>query len=99
MTGSANTTQTASTEVPDIDINLAQTVQWATGALTTQRAVKIQPPTLGFVGASNAGSWPDSRLLHGACADIRWIRDAVMRALGIIPPPEPDGRPAPAARV
>ena len=52
VTGAANTNQTLSTEIPDLDLNLARTVQWATGALTTQRAVKVQPPTLGFVGAS-----------------------------------------------
>jgi hypothetical protein len=52
VTGAANTNQTLSTEIPDLDINLARTVEWATGALATQEAVKIQPPTLGFVGAS-----------------------------------------------
>ncbi len=52
LTGAANTNQTLSTEVPDVDWNLARTVQWATGALATQRAVKIAAPTYGFVGAS-----------------------------------------------
>jgi Chaperone of endosialidase len=52
VTGAANTNQTASTETPDVYFNLARTVQWATGALTTQRAVLITPPTLTFVGAS-----------------------------------------------
>lgn len=60
---------------------------------------KIGSNTNQLARQANAGSWPDSRLLHEACADVRWMRDAVMRALGIIPPPEPDGRPAPAARV
>lgn len=52
ITGAANTGLTASTEVPDVNLNLARTVQWATGALTTQRFVRIQTPTLGFVGSS-----------------------------------------------
>lgn len=52
VTGAANTNQTLSTEIPDVDLNLNRTVQWATGALATQRGVKIQPQTLAFVGAS-----------------------------------------------
>jgi hypothetical protein len=52
ITGAANTNQTLSTEVPDVDWVLGRTVQWATGALTTQRAVRIAAPTYGFVGAS-----------------------------------------------
>jgi hypothetical protein len=43
---------TASTESNDLNINLARTAQFATGALTTQRAVRIQAPTYSFVGAS-----------------------------------------------
>ena len=52
VTGGAHTTLTASTEAPDVNLNLARTVQFATGALTTQRAVRIQAPTYSFVGAS-----------------------------------------------
>ena len=52
ITGAAHTTLTASTEATDVNFNLARTVQFATGALTTQRAVRIQAPTYGFVGAS-----------------------------------------------
>lgn len=43
---------TASTENPDVNYNLARTVQFATGALALQRAIRIQAPTYGFVGAS-----------------------------------------------
>jgi hypothetical protein len=43
---------TASTESSDLNINLARTAQFATGALTLQRAVRIQAPTYSFVGAS-----------------------------------------------
>lgn len=50
--GSAHTALTASTEYVDINFNLARTVQFATGAITTQRAMRIQAPTYGFVGAS-----------------------------------------------
>lgn len=50
--GGAHTTLTASTEATDVKVNLARTVQFATGALTNQRAFQIQAPTYGFVGAS-----------------------------------------------
>lgn len=52
ITGAAHTTLTAATEMIDLDINLARTVQFSTGAITTQRAVYIQAPTYAFVGAS-----------------------------------------------
>ncbi|MDI6808422.1 MAG: hypothetical protein QME66_05505 [Candidatus Eisenbacteria bacterium] len=52
ITGGAHTTLTASTEATDINLNLARTVQFATGALATQRAVRVQAPTYAFVGAS-----------------------------------------------
>ena len=50
--GAAHTTLTASAELVDIDFSLARTVQWATGALTTQRSTIVRAPTAGFVGAS-----------------------------------------------
>ncbi|MFZ2149778.1 MAG: hypothetical protein WAV15_01300 [Minisyncoccia bacterium] len=52
FTGGAHTTLTASTEASDINFNLARTVQFATGALATQRAVQITAPTYAFAGAS-----------------------------------------------
>ena len=52
ITGAANTNMTLSTEVSDVVYNLARTVQWATGAITTQRAVRVMAPTYAFVGAS-----------------------------------------------
>ena len=52
LTGAAHTTLTLSTEATDVNFNLARTVQFATGALTTQRAMRIQAPTCSFVGAS-----------------------------------------------
>ena len=52
FTGAAHTNQTLSTEVTDVNFNLARTVQWAAGAIALQRAFLIQSPTYAFVGAS-----------------------------------------------
>lgn len=52
VTGGAHTTGTAGVEFVDISWALNRTVQHATGAITTQRAIVIQPPTYSFVGAS-----------------------------------------------
>lgn len=52
LTGAAHTGLTASTENTDVDVHLGRTVQWATGALTLQRFMRIRQPTIGFVGAS-----------------------------------------------
>lgn len=43
---------------------------------------------------ANTGSWPEARALNDACDDIQWMRDTVMRALGITPPPGSGIRPA-----
>lgn len=48
----AHTTLAAGTEAADVNLNIARTVQFATGALTTQRAVRIQAPTYAFVATS-----------------------------------------------
>ncbi len=52
FTGAAHTNQTAGTELVDFNVNLARTLQFATGAIATQRAFLIQAPTYSFVGAS-----------------------------------------------
>jgi hypothetical protein len=52
LTGAAHTALTASAESTDVNLNLARTVQFSTGALATQRAVRVQAPTYGFVAAS-----------------------------------------------
>lgn len=52
FTQPAHTTLTASVEAISVNYNISATVQFATGALTTQRAFLIQAPTYGFVGAS-----------------------------------------------
>lgn len=52
VTGAASTAQTASAEINFVNINLGQTVTWATGALVTQRCMRIVAPTLAFAGGS-----------------------------------------------
>jgi hypothetical protein len=52
FTGGAHTSLTASTERPLFTVDMAQSVQFATGALTTQRSFLIKAPTYRFVGAS-----------------------------------------------
>lgn len=62
FTGAADTGRTASTAQPDVLINGARTVTWATGALTAQSMVEIRPQTMAFVGAST--------VTHAATVDI-----------------------------
>lgn len=50
--GAAHTSLAASAEAIDIYYDLSRTVQFSTGAITTQRAVVYDVPTYGFVGAS-----------------------------------------------
>jgi hypothetical protein len=52
ITNAASTGQTASTEINFINFDLGATTTWATGALTDQRAIFIEAPTLAFAGAS-----------------------------------------------
>jgi len=52
VTAAADTAITASTESSSVYLNLAATRQFATGALTNQRAFRIAAPTYRFVGAS-----------------------------------------------
>lgn len=52
ISGGTHTGLTASTEAIDVNINLSHTVTFATGALTTQRAMLVQAPTYAFAGAS-----------------------------------------------
>jgi hypothetical protein len=56
LTAAAHTTLTAGTEAIDVYYNLARTVQFATGAITTQRAVVFTAPTYAFVAASTITS-------------------------------------------
>jgi hypothetical protein len=50
--GGAHTTIAAGVEAIDWNFNLNRTVQFATGAITNQRAIYISAPTYAFVGAS-----------------------------------------------
>lgn len=50
--GVADTAMAASTEVVDVELALGRTLQFATGALADQRAVKIMTPTYSAVAAS-----------------------------------------------
>jgi hypothetical protein len=52
VTDAAHTTLTASTERISALFDFGQTRQFATGALTTQRALRVLAPTYSFVGAS-----------------------------------------------
>lgn len=52
VTGVADTAMTAGTEVTDVLLDLSRTLQFATGALATQRAMRVLAPTYAFVGAS-----------------------------------------------
>lgn len=52
ITGAADTNLTASTEAPEMYINLGQARQSATGALALQRDFRYTPGTHTFVGAS-----------------------------------------------
>jgi len=50
--GAANTSCLASTEAVDVNFNLARIVNFATGNIANQRAIRIQGPTYSFVAAS-----------------------------------------------
>lgn len=52
VTAAVDLAMTASAEAPSIYLNLSASRQFATGALTSQRALKIAAPTYRFVGAS-----------------------------------------------
>lgn len=100
ITGAAHTTLAASTEASDVNWNLARTVQFATGALTTQRAARIQAPTYGFVGAStltNAATLSISGApVAGTNATITnawalWLETGAL-AMGASPSPSGDVR-------
>lgn len=52
LTAGDHTALAVSTEATDVYFDLSRTVQFATGALTNQRAFRIDAPTYAFVGAS-----------------------------------------------
>lgn len=88
---SAHTGLTASTESNDVVFLLNRTVQFATGALTTQRAWSINAPTYAFVGASTitnaATAYISGAPIAGTNATITnayslWIGGGTMRLDG-----------------
>lgn len=93
LTGAAHTTLAASVEVTDVNFNLARTVQFSTGALATQRTVRIQAATYAFVGAStitNAATLAISGApIAGANATITnsyalWVQGGTTRLDGVV---------------
>lgn len=56
FTPGAHTGLTSSTEASDILFNLNRTVQFTSGALTTQRAIYVRAPTYAFTSASTLAS-------------------------------------------
>lgn len=52
LQGGSHTTLTAGSELIDVLFSLDRTVQWATGAIATNRSFLVNAPTLSFVGAS-----------------------------------------------
>jgi hypothetical protein len=52
VTAAADTANIASVESASVTFNLSAARQWATGAITNQRAFKLTAPTYAFVGAS-----------------------------------------------
>ena len=52
VTAAVDLAMTASTEAPSVYLDLSASRQFATGAVTSQRALKIAAPTYRFVGAS-----------------------------------------------
>lgn len=52
VTPGAHTNATASTEINSVFFNFANTLTWAAGAITNQRAVRLSQPTYAFDGPS-----------------------------------------------
>lgn len=88
LTPAANTSLTASTEVPDIKYNLARTVTWSTGTLTTQRFFCIMAPTIAFNSSSTCDTAAtfsiDNSPIAGTNATITnpysvWVQSGMLR--------------------
>jgi hypothetical protein len=89
----AHTANTAGAEIIDIDFQLNRTLQWATGALTTNRSAIFRAPTLSFVGASvvtNAATLAiDAAPVQGTNATITnayalWVQAGMTRLGGAL---------------
>lgn len=80
VTGPAHTTLAASSEATDVYLNLNRIVQFATGALTTQRAARISAPKYAFAGASTL---TDASSLAIDGAPIAWSNATITNAAAL----------------
>jgi len=80
VTGPAHTGLTASTEATDVYLNLARIVQFATGALSTQRAVRVTAPKYAFVATSTL---TDASTLSISGAPIAWSNATITNSAAL----------------
>jgi hypothetical protein len=80
LTGAAHTTLTAAVESPDLHLNLNRVVQFSTGALGTQRAVRVDAPKYAFVGASTL---TDAATVEISGAPIAWSNATITNACAL----------------
>jgi hypothetical protein len=77
VTAPANTGMTASTDIADVNFNLARSVQFATGAKTLQRAALFQAPTYTAVGSTTIS---DAALIATSGAPIASTNVTITRS-------------------
>jgi hypothetical protein len=80
VTGPAHTTLTASAEAADVYLNLARMVQFATGAVAVQRAVRIEAPQYAFVAASTI---TDASSVAISGAPIAWSNASITNSVAL----------------
>lgn len=80
-TGAAHTAQTASTELTDINWNLARTVTLAAGTVATQRAFRIQAPT--YAGSAATATFTTAATLAISNAPQQGINASITTALAL----------------
>jgi len=80
LTGAAHTTLAAGAEASDVLLDFNRIVQFAAGALTTQRAVRVTNPKYAFVTASTLSN---ASTLEIAGAPIAWTNATVTNAAAL----------------
>lgn len=80
LTGAAHTTLTASVESSDVFLNLNRVVQFSTGALGTQRSVRIEAAKYAFVGASTL---TDAATVEISGAPVAWTNATISTACAL----------------
>jgi hypothetical protein len=80
VTGPAHTALTSGTEATDVYFGLARIVQFQTGALATQRAVRIDAPKYAFVAASVL---TNAATVEISGAPIAWSNATITNAYGL----------------